>query len=540
MSAEPRRYRLLFVEDDEIDRIGVVRGLRRLTREFEICEAEDITSGIRNLDNDPFDCILVDYRLPDGTALDFIDRIKAHLENIPPIIVLTGHDDEKTALEVLQHGAQDYLVKPPKPQELARAIRYAIERTHAQDLQRRLVHAERLASIGKLAAGVAHEINNPATYILFNFDVVQTNVQRIRDTLAALPPDLSGPQILEKHGIAEFLDKIHQAAGQNREGMERIRQVVRDLRDYARTGDNETEPVDLNRVVDTACNITANQIRHQAQLLKECRPVANVLADDTKLTQVAVNLLLNAVQALDSTHVSQHQITVRTFQDADTVFLSVQDTGPGISKEHLEKIFDPFFTTKPKTGSGLGLSICRDILREYRGQLRVDSEVGGGSTFTVELPRYEAKSRRRSSSSIPQQRPAVAPRRILLVDDEPLVRRVYRRMLEPPHEVVEAGGGNAALDIVQKDSQFDVIFCDLMMPDLDGPSFFEALKEQQAKLTSRVVFVTGGAFSERATQFISHTSNLVLEKPTTPQLVWKAIDKITQTSRPSSSSSFTA
>ena len=240
-----------------------------------------------------------------------------------------------------------------------------------------------------------------------------------------------------------------------------------------------------------------------------------IWASEGKLSQVFLNLLINAAHAIDEGDVPNNRIQVRTWSHGDDVFAEVSDTGKGISEENLARIFEPFFTTKSaEEGSGLGLPICRNIIGDFGGDIRVESELGRGTRFTVRLPVA------RGASQLPPVLPAIAVKelslvrgRILIVDDEPPILSMLGKLLGPEHEIVCAHSGEAARDILERDQSFDVILCDLMMAGMTGMDLHGWLATHHATLAAHVVFLTGGACTRQATEYLAKVDNVRVDKP---------------------------
>ncbi|HEY3256742.1 MAG TPA: ATP-binding protein, partial [Polyangiaceae bacterium] len=260
--------------------------------------------------------------------------------------------------------------------------------------------------------------------------------------------------------------------------------------------------------------MTSNELRFRATLSLDFKPIPPVWASEGKLSQVFLNLLINASHAMDDSET--RAITVRTWTEDDRVCAAVEDTGAGIQPEHLARIFEPFFSTKQiGAGSGLGLSICRNIVDELGGEIRVESELGKGTRFIVRLPIWtEAAASRPQPPSAEAVGLQSSLGRVLIIDDEAPLRTVMQRMLVV-HEVVSAASGKEALRILEHDRAFDLILCDLMMPDVSGIDVHHWLATRDPALASRLVFITGGAFGPVAAEYLSGTGNLKLEKPFT-------------------------
>ncbi len=376
-----------------------------------------------------------------------------------------------------------------------RLIGTHVDVTERKRLQAGLAQNDRLASMGLLAAGIAHEINNPLSYVLTSLEVLTEDLPR----LAAGRP-------------AEFTEML-ECAQSALEGTQRIRKISRSLSTFARVERTEFTQVDLNAAIETAVTMAHNEVKYRAALIKELSPVPLVLGSDGKLAQVFLNLLINAAHAIGDGHADQHRIFVRTWAEDGQVYGEVRDTGHGISRENLERIFEPFFTTKKVgEGSGLGLSISRNIITEFGGDIRVESEVGRGTRMVVRLP---AASDQVREPAAPLLKPvATAPRgRLLVVDDEEPIRRVLSRVLGASHEVVTAASGREGKALLERDTAFDLILCDLMMPDMSGMELHAWLADHDPALARRVVFVSGGAFTPSAGEYLQSVDNLKLDKP---------------------------
>jgi two-component system cell cycle sensor histidine kinase/response regulator CckA len=368
--------------------------------------------------------------------------------------------------------------------------------TERKRMEQRLLLADRMVSVGTLAAGIAHEINNPLAYVMANLSFIQEEMEEVG---ASIPESKS-------KGLRELI-------AQAEDGAERVRVIIRDLKSFSRADTVDDGPVEIHRVLDSAINMAWNEIRHRAQLQKRCADVPPVRGNEARLGQVFLNLLVNAAQAIPVGHAAENQITVSVVQRGDQVVVEIGDTGAGIAPDVLPRIFDPFFTTKPVgVGTGLGLSICHNIVTSSGGELSVDSHVGKGSTFRVNLPIARNQSvRPRATPSLPVQ-PQGRRLRIMLVDDEPSVVRALQRALRE-HELVVAFSGAEAIEVLDSGQQFDLVFCDLMMAQLSGMEVFDIVKRRFPGLAERFVFMTGGAFTQQAKDFLSGVENPVVEKP---------------------------
>ena len=377
-------------------------------------------------------------------------------------------------------------------------IRTVRDLTERKQLEARLMRADRMASLGTLAAGIAHEINNPLAYTLANLQHLQAEV------LPGLK--LPGGQDEEAHKL--LADAVL--------GAERVRDIVRQLKMFSRAEEGvRPEPVDVHRVLESTISMASNEIRHRARLVRDYGAPPRVWANEGRLGQVLLNLLVNAAQAIPEGNAECQEIRVVTRPHPEGALIEVRDTGSGIPEEHLEKLFEPFFTTKPVgVGTGLGLSICQDLVTGLGGRMEVRSEVGRGSSFRVIL--------RAATGADPGEpprapvAPVAGPRgkgRILVVDDEPLIGLAIRRILQREHEVVTLTSAREALAWLLRGERFDVILCDLMMPEMSGMDLHQELARQLPEVAERMMFLTGGAFTPDARAFLSRLGNRHAEKP---------------------------
>jgi signal transduction histidine kinase len=370
----------------------------------------------------------------------------------------------------------------------------------------RVATSERLASLGVLAAGVAHEINNPLAWVISNVRVAEA-------VLANQPGDATAA--------------AREALRDAEDGAERVRQIVAELKTFSRPDEEGRGPVDLRGVVDSALAIARFEIKHRAHVVVDLpeRSLA-VEANAARLGQVFLNLLVNAAQAIPGGHAERNEIRLSARAEGGKVIATVADTGAGIAPEHLARIFEPFFTTKPRgVGTGLGLSICHEIVTSLGGEIRVESRVGAGSTFTVVLPagdpaRLPAPASRRQAAEPP---PPTRRGRVLVVDDEPGIGTVIQRVLRRDHDVVAATSGREALRVLEAHADFDAVLCDVMMPEITGMELYEMLRAELPALADRIVFMSGGAFTPEAREFLSAFPNRSIEKPFDPTALRAAV-----------------
>jgi len=371
--------------------------------------------------------------------------------------------------------------------------------TERSAMQARLLQADRMAAVGTLAAGVAHEINNPLAYALTNLEVLARTLARMRTQAGPADWDL-----------AEQLLSIA------REGADRVRAIVRDLKTFSRADDAQRGPVDVRHVLDSCINMASAELRHRARILREYADVPAIEASESRIAQVFLNLLVNAAQSFSDSDPRHHEIRVRTLQSPDgEVVVEVSDNGPGIPPSLRARIFEPFVTSKPVgEGTGLGLFISHEIVAALGGRIDVESEPSAGTCMRVTLPPADAAAR---SSSQPL-RPLTAVlqrRRILVVDDEDSIGVSIRRAIEDETSVVVATSGQEALALLEGDRAFDIVLCDVVMPEMDGLELYQAVAGLDAMLAARFLFMTGGALTAEARAALVNARGRLLEKPFT-------------------------
>jgi PAS domain S-box-containing protein len=374
-----------------------------------------------------------------------------------------------------------------------------------KQMQVQLLQSDRLASVGMLAAGIAHEINNPLAYVMANLEVLA------RHSL----PEMT--RLASSNAERERLAQVTEMVAAVRDGAERMRRIVRDVKTFARGDDESSEPVDVSAVLDAALQLVAHDLRERARLVRDFAPVPRVDANESRLGQVFLNLLVNALQALPAATPGSREaqeVRVRLSAPGDGfVLVEVIDTGEGIPPDVLPRVFDPFFTTKPLgVGTGLGLFVCQGIITSLGGtvdiqsQLREPAEGGNaraGTTVRVRLPVADMKAP--AAHAAPRSDATSAPRRAraLLVDDEPSLGRALAVALRGEHDVLTVTSGQAAIDLLAVEGDFDVVLCDLMMPGTSGIEVWKRVRASDPALAERFVFVTGGAFTAEAAAFLA-------------------------------------
>jgi PAS domain S-box-containing protein len=378
--------------------------------------------------------------------------------------------------------------------------------TERVEFQHQLLQRDRMAALGTLSAGVAHEINNPLTYLLVNLEHV---LRRLRAASASDDPIAELAAGTGHAALAALVHSLQQAV----DGANRVRQIVRDLLTFSQGNVEQRGAIDVRGIVESAVQIAWHEIRHRARLVKSLAEVPPVEANEARLGQVFLNLLVNAAQAIPEGHADEHAIRVLTRTDErGNVVVEVSDTGSGIDPEDMPRIFDPFFTTKGQSGTGLGLAISHGTVKAMGGEIQVESAPGRGTTFRVTLPSGKPWRGAATRSSRHDLRVGERPA-LLIVDDEKLVGDAIARSLSEDHDVEVVTDAQQALSRIRDGRHYDVVLCDLMMPVMTGMDFYAEVVRTAPKLAARILFMTGGTFTPRARAFVENVANSCLEKP---------------------------
>ena len=380
-----------------------------------------------------------------------------------------------------------------------RGLLLSQETTVVERLREQMARQQRLVTTGTLAAGVGHEINNPLSFVASNLEYL---LEELRELSGGSP--------------SMRMRELIRAGTEAKEGADRIRKIVRGLQTLARA-DEPLAAIDVRSVLEISANMAMHEIRPRATLKMQVGELPLVLADEAGLSQVFVNLLVNAAQAFATADPARNRIWARGSVQGDRLVVEIEDNGPGIALEVLPRIFDPFFTTKPVgQGTGLGLSISYNLVAALGGELTCSTVLGKGTCFRASLPRAVGAIREQDAVA------AIAgsePRgRVLVIDDEEAVLAATARLLLGAHEVVAISDPREALRrLLSGKEQFDVVFCDLMMPYLTGIQVYRRVREESAELADRFVFVSGGVTREEVRIFLDEVPNERLEKPFSSQ-----------------------
>jgi signal transduction histidine kinase/ActR/RegA family two-component response regulator len=388
-----------------------------------------------------------------------------------------------------------------RPRAALSTIRDITVEHRARELALRISRQERLLTTGTLAAGVGHEINNLLSYIIGNLELALEEFDHL--TTAARP-----------QAIAACRTLLLEA----REGAERVRRIVRGLRALAQEG-HPAAATDVRHVIAQSLEIAGHVMRGRAAVDLDIDPVPAVIGDEPRLTQVFVNLLMNAAQCFAGDDPARNRVTIRARVDAASVRVEISDNGPGIAPEVLPRIFDPFFTTRPVgQGLGLGLSISYNVVADLGGRLTCHSHPGAGATFTITLPVADPAPVRATGHI----------KRILLVDDDPAVLASLEFMLEADYQVVAVGNPTEALRLTARTS-FDVVIADLDMPHLTGLDLLDAICRHNTSLIGRAVLMSGSAaLLDAASEGLSARARrpILLEKPLDAGVVREVIEQL--------------
>ncbi|HLU68440.1 MAG TPA: response regulator [Kofleriaceae bacterium] len=427
-----------------------------------------------------------------GDELPLVRAMRGESVDRAEVFIRDGKDGGDQWLEVNARPLRD------EQSRLSGGVAVFRDVTAERAAQTQLMVSDRMASVGMLAAGVAHEINNPLAAVMANLDLAARDLADLDDRLA---------------GAAD-LGELREEIGDARQAAQRVRQIVRDLRIFSRAEEDLRSAVDVERVLESTLRMAWNEIRHRARLVKEYQRIPPVDGNESRLGQVFLNLVINAAQAIPEGHADRNEIRIRTARLGDRrVQVEIADTGSGMPPEVLARLFTPFFTTKPPgVGTGLGLTICQRLIAAIGGQITVSSAVGRGTVFRVILPRAAEDRPQQPSQTFA---PARARRRarVLVIDDEAMIGLAVSRALGAEHEVTSLTSASEAASRIAAGERYDLILCDLMMPVMTGMDLHGALLASAPDQARRMVFLTGGAFTPAARAFLDRVPNARLEKP---------------------------
>ncbi|MEM1413804.1 MAG: response regulator [Myxococcota bacterium] len=486
--------RVLLVEDNPAD-VDLIATYVGMVGSYAVDHVPRVKGALERIAaGERYDIALVDLQLPDAAGPAVVTRLHAEAPELPIVVLTTLRGGSSLAERCLEAGAQDYLAKNELGvASLRRVIGFAMARQREGNLRRTLLHDDRLRSLGALAAGVAHEVNNPAAFIL-------ANLESLEDAIAANAASLPD--------AGDMLASVRES----REGVARIRRLVENLQLFARPARERVVDVPLGQVLREATTLAMPRLRqHGARVVVEGDPLPSLAAYEGQLAQVVVNLLVNAAQAMGR---RGGFVRLRGAVHPDEIRIAVVDDGEGIAPERLKRVFDPFYSTKAAgEGVGLGLALCSDIAQRHGGRIDVESELGGGSTFTLVLPRDNGLT---PLTQAKDETPTLTRRpRVLLVDDETLVLRSIQRLFRKEADIVGFESGEAALAALAAGERFDAVMTDLMMPEMSGAELLERLAVSHPDLAARAIVLTGGVDDGLKESFVGAGRRVLVAKPAT-------------------------
>jgi two-component system, cell cycle sensor histidine kinase and response regulator CckA len=493
------RQQILLVEDDHAIR-DALQGILE-DEGYAVVTAGNGHQALERLRSQAApDLIVLDLRMPvmDGWQFRAAQKGDPALAGIPVLAISADGSAKAAAID-----AHAYLRKPLSTDALLGAISRIFAEAERQRLLRKLEEAERFAALGRLAASVGHEINNPLAFVSMNVDLALVQVNRFLEQGAAVAASI------------DDIASLPAMFSECRVGLDRIRDVVKDLQRLSRKSHVTRQAFSLNEVLDESVAIARNHVVHRAVLDKQYGALPPVIGDRSAIGQVLLNLIINAAQALPEGRADVNRVSLTTYPQDGDVVVEVADTGSGIEPQLLPHIFDPFFTTKPiGEGTGLGLAVSCRIVADHGGRIEVDSEPGRGSVFRVVLPTASPQLQTRAAEPavehVVDQRAARG--RVLVIDDVAAIGATIVAALSA-HDVTVVARPSEAFALLAANQSFDVILCDLLMPELGGRGVFERLKADWPQLAANVVFMTGGAFTPESREFLSRLPHRVLMKP---------------------------
>jgi two-component system NtrC family sensor kinase len=415
---------------------------------------------------------------------------------------LSGQPGQFESIVVRKDGERRHITItyscPQRSREVLCLIRDA---TEEKQLQQQLVQSEKMGAIGQLVSGVAHELNNPLASITAFAQLMLSDGNLNKD---------------DRHATETIASEARRAA-----------RIVHNLLTFARQHKAEKTYADINQVIENTIELRGYDLSGRGIQIERlyADPPPSTMVDAYQLQQVILNLVTNAEQAMAGVERAHHRLTVRTRREAETIHIEIEDTGPGIPADGLERIFNPFYTTKSVGhGTGLGLSISLGIISEHGGRIWAENAPGAGARFCIELPFVASDPA--STSTPSDSRVSLAKNlHILVADDEAAIREALARFLEKAgHTVVMVDSGSKALE-VGRDGMFDTIFLDIRMPDISGQTVFRQWESKRPDLAERVVFLTGDIVSEDLFQFLTGTGRPFVAKPFDLDVILQALNR---------------
>jgi len=361
----------------------------------------------------------------------------------------------------------------------------------------RLFETERMAAIGTLAAGVAHEINTPLAYVLMNLSFVREEIPELVAT------------------SSERVDELRAAITEIEQGVTRVAQIVKELRTFSQLDASQDGTAAVPSLLDGAVKVARAGMPGSAEIVVLCDgELPPVRCEPKRLSQVFFNVIVNALDAIPLETRRNRGVTICARRRGVNVVVTVADEGTGIPTAVLSRVFDPFFTTKP-TGkrTGLGLSVAQAIVRAAGGTLTLESKPGTGTTVTIELPIVTTRDDAFFVPPLAVVAPGARSLSVLIVDDDELVARSLKRLIGTDHEVVVCHDGHEAVEVLERRRDFDLVISDLTMPGMSGAELYSHVEQRWPGFEKRFVILSGGACTESGRRLLARPSIRRLDKP---------------------------
>lgn len=410
------------------------------------------------------------------------------------------------ALKNLATGNERLIADSAAPvvdqQEPLGAVMVFRDVTEQRVAQKQLELSDRLVSLGTMAAGISHEINNPLAIIVANADFLAKSLESIANESE------QGTNL----ALLRQIDAIREAQRESKNAAERIKQVIADLNAFARPARRKLGRADVARAVAWALRVTAADLASRVTIDTHIDSVPDVLIDESRLGQIFVRLIENNRHAFKDRDATNNKMSIRVRSVSSArVSIEISDNGVGISKEVLARIFEPFYSTRTvRENRGLGLSVCHGLVAAAGGEMIAESDVGIGSVFRLLVPAAPKQSDRDISANLSPVAEIVG--RVLVIDDDPFLLKAVGRVLAQ-HDVVCVSSGLAALEVLRSGKQFDVILSDLTMPEMNGIELYEEMLRSYPDLVPRMVFLTGGAVDDASRDFLASVASDRMDKP---------------------------
>lgn len=540
--------RVLVVDDEESIRLLLRWELEE--RGWHVACAKDGREAVELVEREPVAIVLTDIRMPGMDGLELTRRLRAAAGG-PDVVLMTGHASLESAAEGLRLGASDYLLKPFGDIELVVAsLDRVVERQRlirATTALREQVHlADRLASVGLVAGGVAHEINNPACYILGNSALMREHVDRLGVAFDALhrfaTRELDSGNanallaLLEEHTVSTSHRELRQMLLENTEGVQRITEIVRSMRNLARR-DTDGGDMPVNEAVHQALTLVRGSLLPLARVEIELAELPSSARFSTELVQVLLNLLVLAARGLQpGEDGAEPRVAVASALRAGHVEVTLTFSGGDLPIELQHSLGDHFVGVGRIDEDTLGLSIASSIVSAHGGRLGIRTSGAGTTTIQLVLPlddsgrTEQAEPVRPTTGGYDADAPVYAedtPRPVVLVaDDDSLNLSVLRRLLERQHDVVVARGAHSLLQALASDEVFDAVVVELMMSDLDPERLADIIDRQHPELAQKVLFVSSSSLTMRSRGFVQRFPERVLFRPLSEELLTTAIEEL--------------